>query len=106
VLKIYLLCVFVLLALPTPVFAVKVKKDSYVPLRVSKKRKVEASLTAKKKDTKRRTRTSSKLAGLHPKAQTKVQAALKESGPLSLAATAPRPSNVLSILALAAIIAV
>jgi LAS superfamily LD-carboxypeptidase LdcB len=77
-LKIYLLCVFVLLALPTPVFAVKVKKDSYVPLRVSKKRKVEASLTAKKKDTKRRTRTSSKLAGLHPKAQTKVQAALKE----------------------------
>jgi LAS superfamily LD-carboxypeptidase LdcB len=77
-LKIYLLCACVLLALAAPVLAAKTKKDSYLPTRKGKKGKVETALSAPTKTAKRKTRANAKLAGLHPKAQVKMQSALKE----------------------------
>lgn len=77
-LKINLLCACILLALTVPGFAAKVKKDEVLPLRKGKKGKVETILATPKKAPPPVARATTKLNNLHPQAQIKVQAALKE----------------------------
>lgn len=77
-LKINLLCAWALLTLAFPVIAANTKKDESVPLRKGKKGKVEPVLPATKKVSAAATRANPKLAHLHPQAQTKMKAALKD----------------------------
>lgn len=64
------------LAFASPLLAATAKKDTYVPVRKGKKGKLETS--AAQKATKRPARVNQKLAGLHPKTQVKMNAALNE----------------------------
>lgn len=77
-LKINLLSAGLLLFLAFPIFAAKAKKDEASPLRKGKKGKVEALSTFTKKAPAPAARANAKLSNLHPQAQIKVQAALKE----------------------------
>ncbi|HEX4946057.1 MAG TPA: M15 family metallopeptidase [Blastocatellia bacterium] len=76
-LKINLLCVYVLLALTFPVLAAKTKKDEALPLRKGKKGKAEPP-PATKKAPSPIDRANAKITNLHPKAQIKMNAALKD----------------------------
>lgn len=75
--KTVLLSAGLFLALASPVFAVKAKKDTDVPVRKGKKGKIvvvpETETTAK-----RAPRINQRLAGLHPQTQVKMKAALKD----------------------------
>ncbi len=77
-----------LLALALPVFPAATRKDEASPVRKGKKGKIEIEVTAKNKPARQKLRASEtpklnpqaakKLTGLHPQAQTKMKAALKD----------------------------
>lgn len=82
-LKITLPSAVMLIALAVPAFAASARKDEAPVLRKGKKGKIEPlDITRPKlresKDTKLNTPTTKKLAGLHPQAQAKMNAALKD----------------------------
>ncbi len=89
-LKISLPSTLALLALALPVFAATTRKDEASPLRKGKKGRIEIEVAAENKTARQKLRANApkdsklslqatkKLTGLHPQAQTKINAALKD----------------------------
>lgn len=83
-LKISLPSMLTLLALALPVFSATTRKDEASPLRKGKKGKIETAVTAENKTARQKSQArvhlqaARKLTSLHPQAQTKMNAALKD----------------------------
>jgi LAS superfamily LD-carboxypeptidase LdcB len=81
-LKLSLPAALALLALVFPAFSAATRKDEASPVRKGKKGKIEIEITRSKsgtaKESKPQSQASKKLAKLHPQAQIKMNAALKD----------------------------
>ncbi len=77
-LKISLPSALALLALTLPVFSAATRKDEVSPVRKGKKGKIEITATRQKLQPKLKSQAAKKLTRLHPQAQTKMNAALKD----------------------------